>query len=530
MAANDQAKGGPGKNEVMQVSGTPRLIVTVGCMIGTLMQALDATIANVSLPYMQGSLSASYDEITWVLTSYVVAAAIMTAPVGWLAGRFGRKNVFMVSIIGFTVTSMMCGIATSLGEMVVDRLFQGMFGAALVPLSQSTMLDIYPPEKRGQAMAIWGIGVMVGPILGPTLGGYLTYFYDWRYVFFVNLPFGIAAVLALGFFMPKRGAANRSSGHFDWIGFAVLSLFLAALQILLDRGEEKDWFSSTEIVTYGVLAAIGLYLFIVHMFTAKQPFIPRGVFRDRNLNAALIAMFAVGSVLLSSSTLMPPFLEKLGNYPVELAGLVMAPRGLGTMGAMMIAGRLTNKVDPRYLMFAGFLLLIVSFWMMMQWLPSSPQSYLIESIVVQGAGLGFVFTPLQVVAFYTLDPALRTQGTSLLSLMRNVGMAVGISITEAVQVQMSQVDHESVSNAITPFNRALQVGGAVSHYLNPMTTRGAAMLNTMVVQQSDIISYLDAFKFMLMVSIPAIFTLLLMRKPPAQAGVKAEKHEMAVME
>ena len=523
--------GGAPKEEVMQIGGVPRMIVTVGCMIGTLMQALDATIANVSLPYMQGSLSASYDEITWVLTSYVIAAAIMTAPVGWLAGRYGRKNIFLISLIGFTITSMMCGVATSLDEMVLDRLLQGVFGAALVPLSQSTMLDIYPVEQRGSAMAIWGIGVMIGPILGPTLGGYLTYFYNWRYVFFVNLPFGIAAVAALGLFMPKRGAKRPSSGSFDWIGFGVLSLFLASLQIMLDRGQEKDWFGSTEIVTFAVLAVIGLYLFVVHMFTAENPFIPRGVFRDRNLNASLITMFAVGSVLLSSSTLMPPFLENLGNYPVETAGLVMAPRGIGTMGAMMLAGRLSNRVDPRYTMFFGFLLLIVSFWMMQQWQPSSPQMYLIETIIVQGAGLGFVFTPLQVVAFYTLDTGLRTQGTSLLSLMRNIGMAVGISITEAVQVHMSQADHASITRTITPFDRSLQVGGAVTHYLNPMTAKGAAMLNSMIDQQSQIISYIDAFKFMMIISIPSVFCLLLMRGPPKHAKVAAgEKHEMAVME
>ncbi|MCF3945979.1 DHA2 family efflux MFS transporter permease subunit [Acidiphilium sp. AL] len=517
------------KEEVMRIGGMPRVIVTVGCMIGTLMQALDATIANVSLPYMQGSLSASYDEITWVLTSYVIAAAIMTAPVGWLATRFGRKNIFLISLIGFTITSMMCGVATSLGEMVADRLLQGVFGAALVPLSQSTMLDIYPVEQRGSAMAIWGIGVMIGPILGPTLGGYLTYFYNWRYVFFVNLPFGIAATLALVFFMPKR-AKRPASGHFDWIGFGVLSLFLASLQIMLDRGQEKDWFGSTEIITFAVLAVIGLYLFVVHMFTAENPFIPRGVFRDRNLNAGLITMFAVGSVLLSSSTLMPPFLEKLGNYPVEAAGLVMAPRGFGTMAAMMIAGRLSNKIDPRYMMFLGFMLLLVSFWMMMQWLPSSPQSYLLETIIVQGAGLGFVFTPLQVVAFYTLDPGLRTQGTSLLSLTRNVGMAVGISITEAVQVQMAQVSHASISQSISPFDRMLQVGGSVGKMLDPATKQGAALLNAMIDTQSQIISFLDAFKFMLIISIPAVFCLLLMRKPPPAATPAADKHEMAVME
>jgi len=515
----------------MRVEGLPRAIVTLGCMIGTLMQALDATIANVSLPYMQGTLSASYDEITWVLTSYVIAAAIMTAPVGWLATRFGRKNVFLISLIGFTITSMMCGVATSLSEMVADRLMQGVFGAALVPLSQSTMLDIYPVERRGSAMAIWGIGVMIGPILGPTLGGYLTYFYDWRYVFFVNLPFGIAAIVALAFFMPTRGAANRpSSRHFDWTGFAVLSLFLASMQIMLDRGQEKDWFASPEIVTFAILAAIGFYLFVVHMFTAKDPFIPRGVFRDRNLNAALITMFAVGSVLLSSATLMPPFLEKLGNYPVEAAGLIMAPRGLGTMAAMMISGRLSNRVDPRGMMFLGFMLLIVSFLMMMQWLPSSPQSYLIETMVVQGAGLGFVFTPLQVVAFYTLDPALRTQGTSLLSLMRNVGMAVGIAITEAFQVQMSQVVHASLSSNITPFNRNLQVGGAIGRYLDPMTQHGAARLGAMIDQQAQIISYIDAFKFMMLVGIPAVFCLLLMRRPPRYEQIAPDKPEIAVME
>ena len=522
------AESGSSTEEVMQIEGLPRAIVTVGCMVGTLMQALDATIANVSLPYMQGSLSASYDEITWVLTSYVISAAIMTAPVGWLSARFGRKNLFLVSLIGFTVASMMCGIATSLTEMVLDRLLQGIFGAALVPLSQSTMLDIYPPEKRGQAMATWGVGVMIGPILGPTLGGYLTYFYNWRYVFFVNLPFGVLAFACLVAFMPKR-KYRPDSGRFDWLGFAVLSLFLAGLQLMLDRGQEKDWFSSNEIVIFGIVSAIGLYLFIVHMFTAERPFIPRGVFRDRNLLAGLITMFAVGSVLLSSSTLMPPFLEKLGNYPVEMAGLVMAPRGFGTMAAMLISGRLTNRVDPRYLMFVGFMLLLISFWMMMQWLPTSPESYLIETIIVQGMGLGMVFTPLQVVAFYTLDSGLRTQGTGLLSLTRNVGMAVGISITQAVQVQMAQVAHESLASNITPFDRVLQEGGAISHYLSPTTHQGAALLNALIDQQSQIISYIDAFKFMLIVSVPAVLCLFLMRKPPSASG-GGQQQRMAVAE
>jgi DHA2 family multidrug resistance protein len=502
---------------VIEMAPFPRAVITACCMIGTLMQALDSTIANVALPYMQGSLSASYDQITWVLTSYVIAAAIMTAPVGWLSTRFGRKNLFIACLVGFTVSSMACGIATSLVEMVIDRLIQGAFGAALVPLSQSTMLDIYKPSERGGAMALWGMGVMVGPILGPTLGGYLTSLYTWRYVFFVNLPFGIAAVLGLMFFMAKR-EQRPASDHFDWLGFGVLSLGLAALQLMLDRGEELDWFGSAEIIGAAIVAIIGFYLFIVHMFTAKKPFIPRVAFADRNLNSALIAMFLVGLVLLASSALLAPYLQKLGDYPVETAGLVMAPRGIGTMIAMMIAGRTVNKIDPRLMMFAGYLLLMISMWMMTTWLPSTSQTYIIETLVVQGFSMGLVFTPLQVVAFYTLDPKIRTQGTSLLSLTRNVGSAIGISVTEAVQVHMMQYNHASISSAVTPFNRALQVGGSVTHMLNPGTPQGAARLNTMIDRQASIIGYIDSFKLMMLVSIPAMFTLLLIKKPATQSS------------
>ena len=267
-----------------------RLIITL-CTVGaTLMQALDQTIANVALPYMQGSLSATYDEITWVLTSYITAAAIMTAPVGWLASRFGRKYLFITCLIGFTVTSMMCGAAQSLTQMVVFRLLQGVFGAALVPLSQSTMMDIYPVEQRGKAMAIWGVGVMVGPILGPTLGGYLTEMYNWRYVFYINLPFGILATLGLVFFMPR--SFGNFNLRFDWIGFGVLSLGIGGLQMMLDRGQDQDWFTSTEVIVEAVLGALGVYLFVVHMITAKKPFIPVVLFKDRNFSAGLVLMFA----------------------------------------------------------------------------------------------------------------------------------------------------------------------------------------------------------------------------------------------
>src|SRR5579862_4928500 len=247
-------------------------IVMLCSMAGTLMQALDSTIANVALPYMQGSLSASRDQITWVLTSYIVAAAIMTAPVGWIAARFGKKNFLIVSLTGFTVTSMMCGLAQTLDQMILFRLLQGAFGAALSPLSQAIMLDLYPPAKRGNIMAIWGMGVMVGPILGPTLGGYLTDTFDWRWVFYVNVPFGIAAVTGIFFFF-KDSPRDRNM-RFDWSGFAFLAIGLGALQLMLDRGTNKAWFESTEIIIEAIIAGLGVYLFLVHMLTARAPFIP----------------------------------------------------------------------------------------------------------------------------------------------------------------------------------------------------------------------------------------------------------------
>jgi DHA2 family multidrug resistance protein len=495
----------------IELAPQARAIVTVCLMIATLMQALDSTIANVALPYMQGSLSASYDEITWVLTSYVVMAAIMTAPVGWMAARFGRKNLFITCLIGFTVTSMLCGVAQNLTEMVLYRLLQGAFGAALVPLSQSTMMDIYPVEQRGVAMSIWGMGVMVGPILGPTLGGYLTENFTWRYVFFVNLPFGIIAVLGLLLLMPKRKPVVM--GRFDWIGFGVLSLGLGALQLALDRGQELDWLSSSTIVAAFILAGLGFYLFIVHMLTAERPFIPRAVFADRNFISGLITMLLVGMVLLASTALLAPFLENLGNYPVETAGLVMAPRGFGTMFAMLIAGRLTVRMDSRLLIMFGFALLGYSLYMQEGWTPDTGVPHMILTLVLQGAALGFVFVPLQVVAFYTLPAELRTQGTSLLNLSRNVGSAIGISVTTAMLTRMTQYMHADLAQHITPFARSLQVGGAVSHFWNPATADGAAQLNQLITTQAQIIAYIDDYKLMFLSTLPAAACLLLMRKP-----------------
>ncbi|MFL5283838.1 MAG: DHA2 family efflux MFS transporter permease subunit [Rhodopila sp.] len=494
-----------------------RMIITL-CTVGaTLMQALDQTIANVALPYMQGSLSATYDEITWVLTSYITAAAIMTAPVGWLASRFGRKYLFIACLVGFTVTSMMCGAAQSLTEMVVFRLLQGVFGAALVPLSQATMMDIYPPEQRGTAMAIWGVGVMVGPILGPTLGGYLTEMYNWRWVFYINLPFGILATLGLLFCMPR--SFGNFNMRFDWIGFGVLSLGIGGLQMMLDRGQNQDWFTSNEIIAEAVLGGLGVYLFIAHMFTARKPFIPPVLFRDRNFVAGLMLMFATGTILVSSSSLMAPWLQNLANYPVETAGLIMAPRGIGTMAAMLFGGRLSNRMDPRILMAGGILALTWSMWDMTGWTPDVSQSQIIITIVIQGAGLGFIFLPLQVLAFATLAPQFRTDGAALFSLFRNIGAAIGVSVTSAMLSHNTQVLHEQIGSLVTPFNRALQDGGTVARAWNPAHAHGAAALDAMVNQQAQIIAYINDYRLMIFTTLPSLLLLLLMRRPRLTAPV-----------
>jgi MFS transporter, DHA2 family, multidrug resistance protein len=500
-------------------------VVMLCSMAGTLMQALDSTIANVALPYMQGSLQASRDQITWVLTSYIVASAIMTAPVGWLASRFGRKNLAVVCIAGFTITSMMCGAAQNLDQMVLFRLLQGAFGAALSPLSQSIMLDLYPPEKRGSVMAIWGMGVMVGPILGPTLGGYLTDVYNWRWVFYVNVPFGIAAVTGIALFL--RDTHRDSTLKFDWTGFAVLGIGLGALQLMLDRGTDKDWFSSGEIIVEAVLAGLGFYLFIVHMFTAKDTFIPREMFKDRNFLSSLVLMFVIGMVMLASTALLPPYLQDLGGYSVTDTGLMLAPRGVGTMFAMMFAGRLALKFDPRYLMSIGTALLLWSMWEMSTWTPAIGFWQLIMVTFVQGIGMGFVFIPMNLVAFATLAPQLRTDGSALINLVRNVGSAIGISLTTTILANSTQILHAQMSAHFNPFNRALGVNAA-SLMLNPALPTGAQLADQVVNYNAQVAAYANDFIFMFFISLPALLVILLMKRPPAFPAT--QKMQLEVME
>ena len=479
-------------------------------MLAMLMQTLDSTIANVALPYMQGSMSASSDEITWVLTSYVIAAAIMTAPVGWMARRFGRKRLFIGAVMGFTVASMLCGAAQTLEQLVGFRLLQGMCGAAIAPLSQATMLDIYPFSKRAQAMAMFSMGVTLGPVMGPTLGGWLTDAYSWRFVFYVNLPFGILAIVGLMVFM--RETPSEANLRFSWYGFAMLATGCGFLQLMLDRGQELDWFASGEIIAEATIAALGFYLFIVHMTVADKPFLSPGLFKDINFSSGMVMVFCVSSVMLSSSALLAPYLQNLAGYPVYTAGWAMAPRGLGTIMAMFLASRLGMRVDQRKIMACGLLVLGWALWQMSTWTPDITQAQMMATLVLQGFSVGLVFNPMSVMAYTTLSAQMRGEGTALQSLARNIGSAIGISVTSFTLSRGVQATHAEIVAGITPFTRTLQMGDAASRVLNPATPHGAAMMDALVNQQAEIIAYNNDFRLMTLTVVPPMLLLFLMRR------------------
>jgi MFS transporter, DHA2 family, multidrug resistance protein len=495
-------------------AGGNRAAITVCVILATLMQALDTTIANVALPYIQGSVSASQDQIAWVLTSYIVAAAIMTPPTGYLARRFGLKRLFLFSVAGFTVASMLCGMAQSLVEIVLFRVLQGMFGAALVPLSQTVLLNINPKERQGSAMALWGVAVMAGPVLGPVLGGWLTEAYSWRYVFYINLPIGVLAFLGMSTFLSET--ARDATAKLDWFGFGTLSLAIGALQVLLDRGEELDWFSSREIAVEAVIGASALYLFLVHTFTAREPFVRPSLFRDRNFAAGTLFIAIVGLTYYASLALQPPFLQNLMNYPIVSAGIVMGPRGVGTMGAMLVVGRLIGRLDTRLLLGTGLGLTAWSFYAMTGWTPDISQTTIIVVGVIQGIGLGFIFVPLSVVTLSTLPATARAEGAGLYSLSRNIGSSVGISVVNSLLTRNTQVNHADIAQHVTAVNRMFEAP-TISQFWNPLTAAGRAALDAVVTQQAQIIAYIDDYK-LLMIATLAVLPLLIVFKKPSGGG------------
>jgi DHA2 family multidrug resistance protein len=487
-----------------------RGMITISIMLATIIQALDGTIANVALPHMQGNLSASQDQITWVLTSFILASAITMPLTGWLCDRFGRKNVFLASIAGFTIASVLCGIAGSLTEIVLARFIQGIFGAALVPLSQAVLLDINPREKHGSAMAVWGMGVMIGPILGPTLGGWLTDAYDWRWVFFINVPVGAMALYGAWRYIPKTPATRRM--RFDMFGFVTLSLAIGALQMLLDRGEQNDWFSSQETWIEAILLALSFAYFVAH--TALRPagksFFDYRLLMNSNYVTGLVFISIVGMVLFATRALTPSMLQGLMGYPAATAGLVTAPSGLGTMLAMVVVGRLVGKVDVRYLLAAGFGLTALSLWQMSRYTLVLSQSDIVWPGIIQGIGLGLVFVPLSTATFSTLSAEMRAEGTAIYSLVRNIGSSVGIAMVQTLLTRNTQIAHASLTEHINVANTALQSPSVNAFY--GTSGAGAALLNTEITRQASMMAYIDDFWMMFLMTLAIIPLLILMRQ------------------
>jgi DHA2 family multidrug resistance protein len=500
----------------MNQTETPgmRAVISATIMLATILQSLDSTIAAVALPDMQGTFSATQDQTAWVLTSYIVSSAIMTPMAGFLADKLGRKNLYLIAVAGFVVTSMMCGLATSIEQMVLFRFLQGCFGAPLVPLAQATMLDTYPVHRQGSAMAMFGMGVMLGPILGPSLGAYLTEYYNWRWVFFINVPLGALALLGIQTAIkdPRRDRERP----FDLMGFAYLSLAIGALQLMLDRGNSQLWFESTEIIIEGLVAVICFYVFVVHIHMKARPFIDPAMFKDRNFSAGMIFMFVAGVNMLATMALLPPFLQKLLGYPVLMTGWVLAPRGLGTMLSMFIVGRLVNRVDARLLLLVGLVVSAFSLWQMSEFTTNVSMAMLIETGVVQGIGMGFLFTPVSVLAFSTLAPHYRTEGSGIFALSRNLGSSIGVSILTGMLARYIALNRAWLVEHINPFSDAMQQPG-IATYLDPNTQEGLSMLNATVMREAMMLGYADDFRAMVVVTLIAIPMLLLLKPGPRAA-------------
>lgn len=487
-------------------------MLIVGVMTASLLQVLDVTIANVAIPHMQSSLGASPDTVSWVLTSYIIASAVAMPITGWLADRIGSRRLFLISVTLFVIASMLCGLAQNLEEMVIFRALQGVGGAFIAPLSQSALLDTTRPSRQPQIVALWGMGIMIGPILGPVLGGWLTEVMGWRWVFFVNVPLGAVCIAILLAELPSRPLTRR---RFDLFGFAMLALALAALQLLLDRGNVIDWFASPETWLYACIALSGAWIAAIHFATARNPLFDRRLFADINFAVALLFMIVVGMVMFATMALLPPMLQHLFGYDVIDTGIVLMPRGVGVLVSMQLAGLLMRRgVDARWLVAIGFLIGAWSLDAMSHWSLEVDRWHFIVTGLVQGLGLGLVFIPLNATAFATLPPQLRTDGSSLLNLMRSVGSSIGISVVMTLLARGIQRSHEELAAHVTPeLSTALDLSA-----LDRFQQYGQAMLTVAdleVTRQASMIAYINDFVLMKWMSLAAVPLVLLMRKSPA---------------
>lgn len=496
------------------------LMITVICV--TVMQVLDQTIANVALPHMQGALGAAPDTISWVLTSYIVAAAVATPVTGWLSDRLGRRALLIMTVTGFTGASALCAVSVSLPMIVAARLLQGTFGAFIIPAGQALMLDINPKSRHPQAMMVWGLAVMVAPVLGPVLGGWLTDTFDWRWVFLINLPIGAVSLAGLLVFMP-RGVSRAS--RFDLTGFVLMLVAIGAFQLMLDRGQQNDWFQSVETLIEAGLAVSAGWAFVIHTLSDPDPLMPGALFRDRNLIVSTVFVLMVMGLIMSSSALTPQLLQSLMGYNAYGAGMVTAPRGVAMAMAMLFGGKLAQVIDRRLLILFGMMLTAISMRMMMGFAPDMSGSTVMISGVVQGFGFGFVFLPLNLMAFGTLDPRYRTQGAGLYSLSRSMSGSIAISLMATLIARQMQVSHSDLVQHVTTQSVPV-IGQLAEGAIGGAAGMVTAMVNGEINRQASMIAYIDSFTVMFWLTLAAA-PLVLLLKGGARAA-PAPEHAVAM--
>jgi MFS transporter, DHA2 family, multidrug resistance protein len=488
-----------------------RGLITATAILASMIYAIDWTIAAVALPHMQGAFSATQDQIAWVMTSYIVISAIMLPTTGWLSSVLGRKRLFLVSIGGFSFFSLLCGLANSLPTEILFRVGQGAFGAFLIPLSQALMLDSYPKEQHSKAMALWGLGVILGPVIGPTIGGYLTEFYSWRWVFYISIPVGLIAFLGGVLFLPNDNQKGEKIS-FDWLGFAALALCVGSLQLMLDRGERQDWFQSIEIQIEAGLVAIGFYVFLVHGLSSKHPIVNLRLMLDRNYSLGLLFAFLYGMLTLPPMVLLPPFLAGLQGYPVITVGLLLSPRGVGLMIAMFVLGRLGDRIDPRIPLAFGFALIGVSSWFMAGWNLDVSQANIVWTGILQGLGAGAIVVPLGVITFATLDPDYRTEAAAMWNLVRSAGSSMGISVAVFILSRMAGISRSNITEHVSPFNQAFQ-DPSTAGFWSLRSERALALLNDELTRQSLMVGYIDVFYLSAWTAVLALPLILLLGRP-----------------
>jgi DHA2 family multidrug resistance protein len=490
-------------------------LLMAAVMGASVIQFLDATIANVAIPHMQSSLGASLDSVTWVLTSFIIAGAVATPIVGWVSDRFGSRRLFLFVVAAFIVTSMLCGAAANLTQMVIFRILQGFCAAFIGPLGQTIMLDITAPSKQARAMSLWGMAVMIAPISGPMIGGWLTESLNWRWVFYVNLPIGIPTLFVLWWLLPSRPIVDRK---LDLFGFSAFALGLAALQLMFDRGQHKDWFDSWEIIIECGLAISFLWVFFVHIRTTDNPLFPKELVGDRNFLMVLVFMILMGIMMIAISALLPPLLQNIYGYTVFDTGVLLAPRGVGIFITMIVANRLLGKIDLRYMVAFGYTVAAWSLWEMTGWTSSMGKSDIIIVGLVQGLGMGLTFMPMNVIAFSNIPPAFRTDGSGLMNLMRNVGASMGISLVTTMLARNIQVSHADLAQHVTPYNMPGVDPGATAERLGSVGEGLMRVIDGMVNREAAMIAYLDDFQMMAIVVLCFVPMAFLLKMPNMAPG------------